>query len=68
VRYEDADAFLYAANIGTRLVEVAARHPAAGCEWLHVDFGPELKPFYFDACGFRPTPAGLIHLASLGDS
>ena len=38
---------------------------AAGCEWLHVDFEPDLAPFYFDACGFRPTPAGLIHLASL---
>ena len=56
-------------GIGTRLVELAARHAkAAGCEWLHVDFDPELEPFYFDACGFRPTPAGLIHLPSLGDS
>lgn len=35
---------------------------AAGCEWLHVDFDPELKAFYFDACGFRPTDAGLIPL------
>jgi ribosomal protein S18 acetylase RimI-like enzyme len=56
-------------GIGTRLVEVAARHAkAAGCEWLHVDFDSELVPFYFDACGFRPTPAGLIHLPSLSDS
>ena len=55
--------------IGTRLLEVAARHAeAAGCEWLHVDFEPGLEPFYLDACGFRPTPAGLIHLASLSDS
>ena len=52
-------------GIGTRLVEVATRHAkAAGCEWLHVDFDPELEPFYFDSCGFRPTPAGLIHLPS----
>ncbi len=43
----------------------AATHAkAAGCEWLHVDFEPELAPFYFDACGFRPTDAGLIHLPS----
>ncbi len=37
---------------------------AAGCEWLHVDFDPGLAPFYFDACGFECTDAGLIHLAS----
>jgi GNAT superfamily N-acetyltransferase len=56
-------------GIGTRLVEVAARHAkVAGCEWLHVDFDPGLEPFYFAACGFRPAPAGLIHLPSLNDS
>ena len=55
-------------GIGTRLVDLAARHArAAGCEWLHVDFDADLAPFYFDACGFRPTTAGLIHLPSLGD-
>jgi ribosomal protein S18 acetylase RimI-like enzyme len=55
-------------GIGTRLVELAVRQAkAAGCEWLHVDFEPGLEPFYFDACGFRPTPAGLIHLRSLRD-
>ncbi|CUX10321.1 MULTISPECIES: GNAT family N-acetyltransferase [Rhizobium/Agrobacterium group] len=32
------------------------------CEWLHVDFDPHLRQFYFDACGFRPTDAGLIAL------
>ena len=31
----------------------------AGCEWLHVDFDEGLEPFYFEACGFRPTPVGL---------
>lgn len=31
-------------------------------EWLHVDFDDHLKSFYFDACGFRPTNAGLIQL------
>jgi len=50
-------------GVGTRLVAIAAGEArAAGCEWLHVDFGDELARFYFDACGFRPTAAGLIHL------
>jgi GNAT superfamily N-acetyltransferase len=53
-------------GIGTELVRVAvAEAKGAGCEWLHVDFAEPLAPFYFDACGFRPTPAGLIHLPSL---
>lgn len=51
-------------GIGRNLVHHAARHAKlAGCEWLHVDFMPELSQFYFAACGFRPTDAGLIHLA-----
>jgi ribosomal protein S18 acetylase RimI-like enzyme len=55
-------------GIGTRVVRLAAEHAkAAGCEWLHVDFDADLASFYFDACGFRPTDAGLIHLSSLGD-
>jgi GNAT superfamily N-acetyltransferase len=50
-------------GIGTALVGIAiAQAKQAGCEWLHVDFGDELAAFYFDACGFRSTPAGLIHL------
>jgi len=56
-------------GIGTRLVGIAARHAkAAGCEWLHVDWDSGLEPFYLDACGFRPAPAGLIHLPSLTES
>ena len=50
-------------GVGRRLVEVAvigARE--AGCEWLHVDFEDHLRAFYFDACGFTPTNAGLIEL------
>jgi GNAT superfamily N-acetyltransferase len=50
-------------GVGRGLVEAArdgAR--AAGCEWLHVDFPDELAPFYLDACGFRPTRAGLLPL------
>ena len=53
-------------GIGTRLVRVAAeRAKAAGCDWLHVDFEPRLRSFYFDACGFTPTDAGLIDLQSM---
>jgi GNAT superfamily N-acetyltransferase len=50
-------------GIGRRLVAVAEREArAAGCQWLHVDFEDHLRPFYFDACGFTPTNAGLIEL------
>jgi GNAT superfamily N-acetyltransferase len=50
-------------GIGRELVRRAALHArTAGCEWLHVDFSPDLDRFYYDACGFRPTQAGLIHL------
>jgi GNAT superfamily N-acetyltransferase len=34
----------------------------AGCEWIHVDFDDDLAPFYFEACGFVPTKAGVIAL------
>ena len=51
------------AGIGRELVAVAEREArAAGCRWLHVDFEGHLRPFYFDACGFTPTNAGLIEL------
>ncbi|MEU2212379.1 GNAT family N-acetyltransferase [Streptomyces hygroscopicus] len=50
-------------GIGAGLVAEATRQArAAGCEWLHVDFDDDLRSFYFDACGFEPTPAGLIAL------
>lgn len=54
---------VWRSGVGTRLVS-AARDGArtAGCEWLHVDFDDHLKSFYFDACGFTPTNAGLIDL------
>ena len=49
-------------GIGRELVRRATALAAkAGCEWLHVDFDPELKPFY-RKCGFRHTEAGLINL------
>jgi GNAT superfamily N-acetyltransferase len=50
-------------GVGTHLVEVARNQAAAaGCTWLHVDFGEDLKRFYIDSCGFAPTSAGLIAL------
>ena len=52
-------------GVGKELIAVAARGAReAGCEWLHVDFDDGLKEFYFDACGFTPTNAGLIELQS----
>ena len=51
------------AGIGAQLVATAAAAAReAGCEWLHVDFEDHLTDFYFKACGFRPTNAGLIAL------
>lgn len=50
-------------GVGQRLVAHAVEHArSAGCEWLHVDFDDHLRPFYFNACGFQPTNAGLIAL------
>lgn len=50
-------------GVGAELVRIAAEEArAAGCEWLHVDFEDRLRPFYFDACGFRETTAGLLAL------
>ena len=51
-------------GIGRLLVQVLVTQiTAAGCDWLHVDYEPHLDGFYRD-CGFRRTPAGLLHLAS----
>lgn len=50
-------------GVGTALVATAAeRARDAKCEWLHVDFEDHLRAFYFDACGFEETTAGLIAL------
>jgi GNAT superfamily N-acetyltransferase len=50
-------------GIGRELIRTAARAARdAGCEILHVDFEEHLRPFYFDACGFTPTTAGLMRL------
>ncbi|MDJ0952811.1 MAG: GNAT family N-acetyltransferase [Acidimicrobiia bacterium] len=50
-------------GIGAQLVSIAAAEARnAGCEWLHVDFDPEHREFYLDACGFTAAEAGLIRL------
>jgi predicted N-acetyltransferase YhbS len=50
-------------GIGTRLIEAGlAGARSGGCDWLHVDFDDDLQDFYFGACGFVPTSAGLIRL------
>lgn len=49
-------------GIGAALVAHAVDlSKARGGDWLHVDYEDELTPFY-EGCGFRPTPAGLIQL------
>jgi hypothetical protein len=51
------------ARVGVQLVACAKEGArAGGCEWLHVDFEDDLREFYFNACGFEPTNAGLIAL------
>ena len=50
-------------GIGTELVGRARDGAkAAGCEYLHVDFDDDLSAFYYGACGFTPTSAGLLPL------
>jgi GNAT superfamily N-acetyltransferase len=50
-------------GVGVELVRRAREAASdAGCEYLHVDFEDDLRPFYFDACGFTATTAGLIQL------
>lgn len=49
-------------GLASRLVARAtALARERGAEWLHVDFEPHLEGFY-QACGFRPTLAGLVRL------
>lgn len=51
-------------GIGRGLVtRAAAEARDRNVEWLHVDFEPQLRPFY-DACGFKPTDAGLLYLGT----
>ena len=41
--------------------EMAEHLKGRGFDWLHVDYRPELDPFY-RGCGFAPSTAGLIRL------
>lgn len=51
-------------GVGVGLVHAARDGAAAaGCEFLHVGFDEELRPFYIDACGFAPTVGGLMPLS-----
>src|ERR1700728_4797252 len=47
-------------GIGRNLVRAVTDEAfRAGCDWVHVDYEPVFASFYENACGFRPTPAGL---------
>jgi len=49
-------------GLGLRLLRAAERGARArGLEWLHVDFAPDLEPFY-RAAGYLGTAAGLQRL------
>jgi GNAT superfamily N-acetyltransferase len=53
-------------GVGRKLVAIATEEAAqAGCEWLHVDFEDRLNRFYFGACGFTATSAGLLRLFTI---
>ena len=52
-------------GIGAQMIEIVRSEcQRSGCEWLHVDFDAHLGTFYYEACGFVPTSAGLIRLES----
>lgn len=52
-------------GIGVGLIAVARTEAKfAGCEWLHVDFDDDLRPFYIDSAGFTPASAGVIDLTA----
>ncbi len=50
-------------GIAKAIVEAAIEHARGSpCEWLHVDFEPHLRAFYFGACGFPAIDAGALAL------
>ena len=55
-------------GICRQLVRHAAEETAKkrGMEWLHVDYEPHLEGFY-EACGFRPSQAGLMNVGNARD-
>ncbi|RYG37846.1 MAG: GNAT family N-acetyltransferase [Burkholderiales bacterium] len=51
-------------GIGKKLVLCALEQARlSGVTWVHVDFEPNLRPFYAQ-CGFRPSEAGVINVTS----
>ncbi len=46
----------------SRMLRFTNGAKASGCEFLHVGFEEDLRPFYIDACGFQPTLGGLMEL------
>ena len=53
-------------GVGVNLVHASRdRATEADCDWLHVDFDDHLRSFYYDACGFVPSNAGLMRLGEL---
>lgn len=52
-------------GIGTGMMNLAAGIASdRGLEWLHVDYEPQLEPFY-RRCGYGRTEAGLLSLREL---
>ncbi len=50
-------------GVGRRLVTLAVEAARErGVEWVHADFEPHFRGFYY-ACGFRRTEAGVLHLS-----
>jgi len=54
-------------DIGTQLVKEAlvATAKVPEIEWMHVDSDEALMRDFYEPAGFRPTPAGLVHLDDL---
>ena len=51
-------------GIGANLMSLAAQVcRERGIKWLHVDFEPQLLPFY-RKCGYQTTEAGLLSLST----
>ncbi len=56
-------------GLGSAIVAASiAGARTSGCEWLHVDFDPQHRSFYVDACGFTPTEAGVLRLDQPGSA
>ena len=50
-------------GVGRRMIKLAVEVARErGVEWVHVDFEPHLRGFYY-ACGFHRTEAGVMRLS-----